>query len=297
MSTGQAPEPGTAEWLGKVTASKAAAILGASPYESPYSMWHLMKGLVEKPPQTKAQGRGHYLESGVLAWWRDQHPEYRFVDDHPHVTRDELPWASATPDLIAYGENDTVLVEAKTAADAEDWEKWGDPGTDEIPVHYLAQCFWQLALSGAARVYVPVLGPYLNFYEFVVEADAGIQTDLLSQCEVFYRSLDSDDAPPLDGHVATLDTLKRRHPDITRGESADIDTAAALEWVEAKAALKATEAREKAARAVVLDQMGTAQYLNAGGVRVARRQASGKGVALYATATPTDLDTESETAA
>lgn len=283
-----APEPGSREWLSKVTASKAAAILGASPYESPYSMWHLMKGLVAKPPQTIEQGRGHYLEPSVLAWWRDQHPEYTEVTDHPHLTHPDHPWAAATPDLAATGP-DTVLVEAKTAADANDWDKWGTPGTDEIPVHYLTQCYFALALSGAVRAYVPVLGPYLSFTEFVVEADAGIQSALLDQCEVFYHSLLGDTPPPLDDHTATLATLKRRHPDIDRGEQADTDHGTALEWLSAHEAKKAAESRLRAAQIAVLDVMGAAQYLTTGGTRVGRRQASGKGVALYATATPADL--------
>lgn len=290
-----AAEPGSREWLSKVTASKAAAILGASPYESPYSMWHLMKGLVDKPPQTVEQGRGHYLEPSVLAWWRDQHPEYPEVTDHPHLTRPDYPWAAATPDLAATGP-DTVLVEAKTAADANDWEKWGTPGTDEIPVHYLTQCYFALALSGAARAYVPVLGPYLSFTEFVVEADEGIQSALLDQCETFYHSLHGDTPPPLDDHTATLATLKRRHPDIDQGETVEIDTETAVEWIAAKGALKAAEARERLRRAHVMEAMGPAQYLTANGVRVARRQASGKGVALYATAKTADL-TEGDDAA
>jgi len=38
-------EPGSAGWYQFMTASKVAAAMGLSPYESPFSLWHRMAGL------------------------------------------------------------------------------------------------------------------------------------------------------------------------------------------------------------------------------------------------------------
>lgn len=68
--------PGTREWAQRMTASKVAAVLGVSKWESPYSMWLRMKGLVPADDGRNAndKARGHYLEDGVVRWWIDQHP-------------------------------------------------------------------------------------------------------------------------------------------------------------------------------------------------------------------------------
>src|SRR5690606_3350974 len=105
-----------------------------------------------------------------------------------------------------------VIVEVKTASRMDGW---GEPGTDAIPAHYLCQVYFQLALTPEAeRAYVAVLGPYLDFFEYVVERDEAIQDALVAKCRAFYESLALDEPPKLDGHTATLDTLKREHPSI-----------------------------------------------------------------------------------
>jgi putative phage-type endonuclease len=155
-----APEPGSDEWRGLVTASKVGAILGLSPYASPYSTWRLMRGDVKPPEDSeeakKRKKRGHLLEDGILDWWQSEHPEYPGGTRQFAATRPEYPWALATPDMVAWHRTCTdphcealgpecterVIVEAKTDAHMDDW---GKPGTDQVPASYLAQCYWQLA--------------------------------------------------------------------------------------------------------------------------------------------------------
>ena len=59
-------KPGSDRWNSLVTASKVSAILGLSPYESPRSLWHKMRGDIPAQPQTRAQARGTHLEAGIL---------------------------------------------------------------------------------------------------------------------------------------------------------------------------------------------------------------------------------------
>lgn len=283
-----APAPGTPEWVRIVTASKVAAILGVSPWSSPRAVWHEMRGDVAYDSEaTKVQARGHYLEAGILAWWRDQHPELVEVETQPWCSTVE--WGGSTPDLRATTvAGEVVIAEAKTAANDDEW---GVEHTDEIPTHYLTQAYWQMAMDPAARrVYVPVLTNYLRFAEYVVERDDDVIADLVARCHRFYLSL-SDDVPPrLDDHQATVDVLRRLNPDIDRGVDVLLDRATAAEWVAAGADLKDAEARERAVRAVVLERMGRAQYaITASGLKVARRQNAAHGVSLVRTAKPADL--------
>ena len=68
------PEPGSREWHRLITASKVPAILGLSPWQSPYSLWMQMSGRIDATPETTTTRRGHYLEAGVLARRRGRRP-------------------------------------------------------------------------------------------------------------------------------------------------------------------------------------------------------------------------------
>lgn len=283
-----APAPGSDAWWRVVTASKVAGIIGVSPYESPRSVWHKMRGDIpaDTRPPTAAMHRGNILEPAVLAWWIDRHPEAVVIGQQSY--RSLEAWCAATVDLEASIADELVLVEAKTAARDDEW---GPDGTDLIPVHYLTQVYWQLAMAPeAVRAYVAVLlGPGLEFREYVIERDEDIQSDLVARCREFYASTRRGDPPPLDDTVATVETLKALHPEIN-GTTVPIDLALAHEWLTAKAHTEAAKARERAAESLIRDLMGEARYAAHQGVRVARRQPGyGGRVSLYAAAKPEHL--------
>lgn len=277
--------PGSPEWNRRVTASKVSAILGVSLFESQRSIWHLMRGDVDRADANEQQRRGHYLEPAIIQWWRDQHPDLTLATND---TTSELgDWAAATPDGIAGdGQRAVALVEAKSVARMDDW---GLPGTDVIPAYYLVQCYWQMHVSGIHRCYVPVIGPYLRFEEYgPITYDAAIGAELERRCKAFYDTLAGDEPPGLDDSVATYEAVRRIHPDIDKGESVELDPAEAREYVVASLAFKAAEARERIAKSRMHEALGRAQYGECGGIRVARRQASKHGVSLVRTAKTTD---------
>ena len=267
-------EPGSAAWLRQVTASKVAAILGVSPWHSPLSMWRLMKGLDEPEPQSTAQRRGLLLEDAVLAWWGEQHPEVLRVDDQPLLTLPGVPWAAARPDAhVTFDDESVALVEAKTAARMDEW---GQPGTDEVPPTYLVQACWQLAMCPEAqRVYIPVLGPFLEFSEYVIERDDELIGEVFARCEEFHASLSGDVPPPLSDHPADYDALRRTTTTVEQGSSVRLDAGLA----DAYRAVLAAEDAGPIIRARVLDAMGTARHAcDDSGLKLARRQATRGGV-------------------
>lgn len=276
--------PGSPEWLRIITASKVAAVLGLSPWQSPYSLWQQMKGNLPATEGNDSTRRGTYLEPAILAWWRDQHPGT--VSDwaeQPTYTLGD--WAAATPDAACNmtddGEDAHTLVEAKSTA--MDW--------DELPPYYLTQVIWQMHVSGAHRCYVPVIGPRLTFTEYVVDyaeyADDAAMIE--ARCREFYDSLARDVPPPLDDTVATYEAVRKVHPDIERGESVELTEKEARAVVDWSDELKATERATRLAKSTVLDQMGRAQYATHAGVRIARRQPRGNDVTFVVVAKPDDL--------
>lgn len=273
--------PGSPEWLRVVTASKVAAIMGLSPWESPRSMWHRMHGDLPPEPQTVDQSRGHYLEPAILAWWRDRHDvghdEGREYKVQPLYRLDT--WAAAQPDMAACCEDDTVLVEAKSAATADDW---GDPGTDEIPLYYAVQAMFQMHVSGIHRCYVPVLfgKPRLAFAEYVIDYDAAIAESIVTKARAFYDSLAADEPPELDNSVATYDAIRKVHAEIEARAEVEIDADLAVEFVTALREADEWDAAARYARSRVLEAMGRANYAVHQGERIARRQRNKSGVSF-----------------
>ena len=268
------PAPGSPEWLSIVTASKAGAIIGVSPWQSPYALWMEMKGRSEPRQQTTAMSRGNYLEPAILAWWRDRRPPPEY-DEHVYqeqVWHTHEGWAGATVDAETEWSGEKVIVEAKSAARMDEW---GDPGTDAIPPYYLSQVYFQLAVTGAARCYVPVIGPYLEFSEYVVEADIGFQDDILHRCKAFHDSLEADEPPELDGSVATYAAVRKSVEGIDKDRGVELTAHVAVELIEAKAGVEAAQSRDRLARSVVITEMGEAQFAMHNGHKIARRQANG----------------------
>ncbi len=282
--------PGSPEWNKRITASKVAAILGVSPWESPYSIWQEMKGNTQREQGKVWQARGHYLEPAILAWWRDQHPEFLGVlDTQPVYTLGD--WAAATPDARAiepeHGHD--VLVEAKSAAYDDDW---GTEGTDEIPTYYLVQVFWQMHVSGIHRTYVPIITSRLRFAEYVVDYDSAVGADLERRCREFFDTLANGEPPPLDNTVATFESMRRLHPEIDAKAVVELEPDVAAELVDAIAATGVAEGRERLARSTVLEAMGRANYADCRGIRIARRQPNKSGVSFVPVAKTTDFLTD-----
>lgn len=288
-----APAPGSPEWMRFVTASKVAAILSISPFESQVSVWLAMRGEYRKE-QTDVMRRGHYLEGGILAWWRDQHPDATDVIEQQWTER--AGWMAATPDLCAVLDGIPIVVDAKSAAYDDDWDNdEGGTSIDGVPLYYWVQSQWQMIVTGARRAFVAVLGPRLKFVEYVIEYDDAEAERLIQACRSFYDSLAADERPELDGHSATFAAIKAIHPSIDKGAEAEIPEADAVELVEAIAAGKGAAEREQRARAVVLDAMGAANFAMCNGIKIARRQGT-KSVSFVPVAKDTSFTEPKEAA-
>lgn len=284
--------PGSPEWARRVSPSKAAAMLGLSPWDSPRAMWLKMKGLVPWDEESEAMERGNLCEPAVLAWWRKHHEH---ADWREQVTMTIGDWCVATPDGLAGVE----MVEAKTAANMD---AWGDPGTDEIPLYYLTQVYTAMEVAHrngipVERCHVPVLGGRrMLFSNYVVPYSAEHGANLLDRLAAFYATLDADTPPPLDDSVATYDAVRKVHPDIERGVEVELTEADAHDLVHCHAALDTAKAASRMTKSTVIDQMGRAQYANHDGIRIARRQPRGEDVTFVVVAKRHDLTSTGDAA-
>jgi putative phage-type endonuclease len=259
--------PGTPEWLQLMTASKVAAVLGLSPFESRYSLWQRMAGHLPPVPESTVMRRGHYLEPAVRAWYADQHPDLAITETGTWRSLDD-PRFAATPDGLAHGDAPApILLEFKTASDDS---QWGKAGTDEIPPAYRVQVMWGLHVLGLRTAHVAVLTAFLEFREYVISYDdfeAGLLVDAVTE---FLDSITTGTAPDLDGHDETYRAVRALHPDID-DTAVELPADVAVAYAEAVAAIEAAEAAKTAASAAVIDAMGSARRATYGGAPVAMR--------------------------
>lgn len=231
-----------------ITASEIAAVMGLSPWQSAFSLyWAKANGWSGEDSDIMSTGR--HLEDAIAEWWAEAEGEpqnYRlsFAGLFAHAER---RWQLATPDRILYGTcpdcggsgfnpredpeygamlcnrchiagyvGDPVgLLECKWVAYS--WDGWGEPGTDQIPVYYRAQCLWQVDVLDVDEVHVSALGPG-GFRAYVVRRDEGDLELMRKAGEEFHRRITDGDPPDLDSHSATLTTLKRLHPSVGEGD-------------------------------------------------------------------------------
>lgn len=277
---------------GGIGGSEIAAVLGLSPYESRFSLWHRKAGIVGPQPDSDEKRRGHYLEPAVAAWFADQHPEYavRTAGTYQHADR---PWQRANPDrllTVPRGRRHRALLECKT--DAEAW-KWGTPGTDQVPIYYRTQVIWYLDVLGLDLAHVAVLLGQLEFAEYVVEYNAAEAALLREAAREFLDSIAAGAAPDIDEHAETYRVIRELHPDID-GTTVEIPAAQAQAFVQARAALADATDREQLERSRLADAMGNARYAECNEHKLARRQAKGGGLPFVVAdrnlPDPTDLE-------
>lgn len=279
--------PGTDAHNRMITASKIPAILGISRYESPYRLWHCMKGLIPPEPPRDAFTAGHAMEHALAHIWREENPGWQLSPGEIQIIRDDLPFpAAATIDRRARrGSGRKRVVEFKTARSLEEW---GDDFTDEAPADYLIQVQAQMHLTGYTDhpAHLMVMGPYFRWHTYQITYDAQLCEEIFRRAARFHASLLDDIPPPLDDRTETYQAIKALHPGID-GTTVDIDADLASEFLATTANAKAIDTHLRALRNQVLAAMGDAATATANGTTIAERRPHSRGSIALIAAKPT----------
>lgn len=271
-----------------VTASEIAAVLGLSPWDSPFSLyWQKVNGW--DTPDNEYMSNGRRVEPVVADWWADENDPLENLAvvraglyGHP-----QRPWQLATPDRLVhrkcacdvdpfagctvcgwrgYLPQPLTVVECKWTGS---WDGWGDPGTDDIPVYYRAQVLWQVDVLNVDEWHLAVLGPG-GFRAYQGRRDERDLTVMREAARRFLARLDAGTAPDVDEHSATLATVKRLHPDLV-DEQAEISPDTAAGYRRARALKQAAERLCTRFEVRLRAEMGANRVAVHDGVKVASR--------------------------
>lgn len=205
-----APAQGSPEWHEQrktgIGGSDAAAVLGISPWRTPYQVY------VEKTDPTFEPRKS----TDIMRWGILQEPLLRseytlqtgreIIASPPLIRHPKYEWMYASLDGIADGDR---LVELKTSRYAEGW---GEPGTDEVPFHYGIQVHHYLAVTGLPVADVAVLLFGSDFRIYHIEADKELAEQIIEQEAKFWDMVQRREPPPL----STVDDATLRWGSLNR---------------------------------------------------------------------------------
>ena len=260
-------------------ASDVAALLGFSPYRSPWAVWAQKTGhpLASLDEESDATRLGHALEPWLLEqashlaypdsiWAAAVKPDCRTYA-HP-----EQPWRLASLDGVlpmphrhkadcaivtthhltctcgAYSRrNPPDLVELKTAGlTTGRAHGWTDT---QIPLGYDLQVRWQMHVMDAQICHVVALVAGRGLCHYPITRDLDLEAQLVEQVTTWWeRHIIGGDEPPLTGRDAAMVAALYPHP-VRR--SVQLDDTPALDWWQAyrDAHLDETEAKQRKAEA------------------------------------------------
>ncbi len=193
------------EWLKwrkySIGGSDAAAIIGLNQYDSPFSVWADKTGKLPAKPENESMRLGRDLEGYVASRFCEATGK-RVRREKAMLYNPQYPFAHADIDRWVIGEN--AGLECKTTS-IMNLKKFKN---GEFPPTYYVQCVHYMAVTGADRWYLGVLVLNQGFYHFVIERDKEEIAALMEQEETFWKFVQEDTPPPVDGITATTNALE-----------------------------------------------------------------------------------------
>lgn len=255
---------------GVITASEISAVMGLSPWVSPFTLWHRKYGTIRPEPENDSMRWGLRLEQAVADEFSSLHEELLVADAGVYRSRDRA-YQVASPDRLLLRAkrpaNLTSVLEVKTT---QSLDGWGEEGTDSIPVHYRAQVLWQLDTLGLDVAHVAVLASGRAYREYQIDYHEADLAVMRHAAEDFLQLLESRDPPPVDWLPATTSTLKQLHPTVSDAE-VDVGEELGAAYLEAVNLAKEADEVKRLMENRVRRALGDGRYAYAAGRKVATR--------------------------
>lgn len=183
--------------------SDAAAAIGISPWKTPVQLWQEKLGLTEPANDDEFNERlfwGIRLEPIIAEVWAER-MGWRIESAGEPFRDPELPFMVANPDRLILDRPAGLEVknssEFMAARRAEHLNRWGEDGSDEIPLYYLTQAAHYMRVCDLPEWYFAVLigGNELRTYR--VERDEEQERTLIELESRFWECVERQIPPPM----------------------------------------------------------------------------------------------------
>lgn len=196
-----------------IGASEIGAIAGVNPWQSPFDVYVDKLGLREKPVGQPARW-GKRLERVIAEAYEEE--KSCCVEWCDRTIQGPSSIQIATPDgfVVANGQRAEGL-ECKNVG-LRQAHRWGESGTDDIPLEYVAQCLWLCAVTGLDSWNIAALFGGNDLRCFHVQRDREAETALLGIAQKFWHDhIERREPPAIDTSETARGYLKQRFPKAT----------------------------------------------------------------------------------
>lgn len=248
-----------------VGAGEVAALFGESPWLTEFELFHRKRGTIATPafnaihddgtPENERIYWGVKLEAAIIDAAKER---YGYVDRENGEALSNGNGLGGHPDRrVICPTRGPGIVEIKMA----DWlvrKGWGD----EPPLNYLLQSQTYQGLDKVTWGDVLVLVGGNKLERFQYDFRPKLFAEIEKRVEAFWQSVHANNPPKPDyaRDGATITELHTPGTDDVKSLSGDnLAMSAAMEWLRADAECKAATLRRDAARAELMDKLGTAE--------------------------------------
>ena len=253
--------------------SDVAAILGFSPYKSPYQLWLDKTGRSErKESQNESAHFGNLLEDVVAKEFSrragvkvQRVTQQLFLEDHPWALGN-IDRAVINPEIsgnVRFKDGALTtdrLLECKTASEYMS-KLFGEEGSDQVPDYYLTQCLWYLLITGCKVIDLAVLIGGNKFRMYRIERDEDLIQSIFNQVKAFWFNHVIADVPP---DPTCFDDVLHRWSNHVVGKQVEADfehIKLAEELITVQGRLKADKAREDEIKLKIVSTMQDAEMM------------------------------------
>ena len=214
--------PTRAEFLARrqkgIGGSDLAALMGLSPYKTPFQLWQEKTGRFEpdfSPEQEERMHWGTVLEDVVAKHYAEASScKVQRINDQ--LTHPTWPVLTGNLDRVVVREGTrarwdghaaavlgaTKVLEVKTASayalrgSDDDTTGWGEAGTDQVPQHYWLQVQHYMSLANLFDADIAVLFGGQTFRVYTVKRDAPLMSGIFEQAADWWERHVVADVPP-----------------------------------------------------------------------------------------------------
>lgn len=191
--------------------SDAAAILGLDPWRSGLDVWiSKVKPAPERTGDEKFGFRlGKLLEPAIAELYSAETDREIFIPEPLIVDHLQYPELIGSPDRLC--PKDDRVIELKSEHQFAD--KFGDPGTDQVPDHYLIQCAHYMSIANLGRCDVAVLHGGARFAIYQLRRDLELEASMVEQLRGWWSDFVVKEVePPLDASESWGNYLAMKYP-------------------------------------------------------------------------------------
>jgi len=189
--------------------SDIGAILGLSRFKTPLEVWMEKTGKEIKKLDSLPLRFGSFAEAFVASEYA-RATGFELLHDESIYIHPGHSYMSAHIDRFVLGDEDGLppsrILECKTANPFSSGD-WGEAGSDQVPMSYLCQCIWYMAITGIDKTDLAVLFGNSDFRIYEIARDQALEELVIAKATTFWDEHVLKDIPPPAQNEADCQTL------------------------------------------------------------------------------------------